>query len=124
MISFETEDEATSQVVSGCNDTLMNDGYVFCNDEVTFYNPGMEMEYDDMEIDNNETKETNVQIQIDSSHVDIDENTEVSECNAPDGEVERTIEFKSVSTSLEDSRSMSMVPEGKLIILTKIVDQK
>ena len=123
MISFETEDEATSQVVSGCNDTLMNDGYVFCNDEVTFYNPGIEMEYGEMENDNNETNETNIQIQIDSSHVHIDEHTDVSDCNAPDREVEKTIEFKSVSTSLEDSRSMSMVPQGKLIILTKIVDQ-
>ena len=123
LISFETEDDAISQVVTGCKDTLMNDGYVFCNDEVTFYNPGMEMEYGEMENDISETKETNIQIQIDSSHVHIDEHTEASDCNAPDRIVEKTIEFKSVNTSLEDSRSMSIVPEGKLTILTKIILQ-
>ena len=121
MISFGTEDEVSSQVVGGCNDTLTNDGYVFCNDEVTFYNPGMEMEYGEMENGNNETKETTIQIQIDSSHVHIDEHTEVSDCNASDRVVEKTTEFNIVNTNLENSRSMPMVLEGKRIILTKII---
>ena len=123
LISFETEDEVSSQVVGGCKDTLTNDGYVFCNDEVTFYNPGMEMEYGEMENGNNETKETTIQIQIDSSHVHIDDHTEVSDCNASDRVVEKTTEFNIVNTSLENSRSMPMVLEGKHIILTKIIQK-
>ena len=81
----------------------------------------MEMEYGEMENGNNETKETTIQIQIDSSHVHIDEHTEVSDCNASDRVVEKTTEFNIVNTNLENSRSMPMVLEGKRIILTKII---
>ena len=48
IVSVEPESSGISQMVDGGSDTLMNNRYVFCNDEVTFYSPGMVVEDDEV----------------------------------------------------------------------------
>ena len=72
LVSAKTEDSGPLQAANSCNGTLLDNRYVFCNDEVTFYSPGMVIEDDEISHED-DVKVTNIQIQIDSTNLQNDE---------------------------------------------------
>ena len=109
LVSVDTEDSEISQIVDGGIDTLVNNRYVFCNDEVTFYNPGMVVEDDDISHED-DVKVTNIQIQIDSTNLQNDQNTDTSVNVSSDFGGERM--FEQNAKSLETSNTIHVVPQG------------
>ena len=112
LVSVDTEDSGVAQIVDGGNDTLLNNRYVFCNDEVTFYNPGMVVEDDEISHED-DVKVTNIQIQIDSTNVQNDQNADRS-INAS-SDFGREIAFEQNVKSLETSTSIHVLPQGNSI---------
>ena len=112
LVSVDTEDSGVAQIVDGGNDTLLNNRYVFCNDEVTFYNPGMVVEDDEISHED-DVKVTNIQIQIDSTNVQNDQNADTS-INAS-SDFGREIAFEQNVKSLGTSKTIHVLPQGNSI---------
>lgn len=112
IVSVEPEGSGISQIVDGGNDTLMNNRYVFCNDEVTFYNPGMVVEDDEISHED-DVKVTNIQIQINSTNLQNDQNEDKS-VNVSSKLHGKTGPEQNVK-NLETSNTIQDVPRGNSI---------
>ena len=90
----------------------MNNRYVFCNDEVTFYSPGMVVEDDEVSHED-DVKVTNIQIQINSTNLQNDQNADTS------GNVSSTfggeMGLEQNIKNLETSNTIQVVPQGNSI---------
>ena len=118
LISFENEDSVTSKVVDDCNDALADSNYVFCNDEVTFYSPGTEMEDDDTDPQDEENmKITNVQIHIDSSNAQNDKYADFSYKDSSDLNAKKILQFENTFQNSETSNLIAVTTQGNYFFL-------
>ena len=116
LISFENEDSVTSQVVDDCNDALTDSNYVLCNDEVTFYSPGMVMEDDDTDHQEEENvRPTNVQIQIDTTNDKIDQNADFFTEQSSDFDAEKIMQFEKSFQNSEISNLVAVTSQGSYL---------
>ena len=120
LISFDNEKPVTSQVVDDCNDALTDSNYVLCNDEVTFYSPGMGMEDDETDHQEEENvRPTDVQIQVDSTNETIDQNADFFNEQSSDFDAEKILQFEDSFPNTETSNMVAITNHGSYLFLCK-----
>ena len=91
VVCFEKGEKITP-VVDNVHDILENGNYVFCNDEVTFYNPGAELNESGTEDDTDNVKLADVQVHVDSSYVQNEKGIDLSHTQTSNLFPEKTID--------------------------------